>query len=97
MKTSCSICHKEVTDNVNPEKVITCARCVQSLLMATQENKIAFRNSLLAKEDTEGARSVEAFIVPEEDTDIATFKKSINLRQSKGAFRSSKMLFNTPK
>jgi len=82
MKSQCSICHRVITDNVNPGKVITCARCVQSLLMATQENKIAFRNGLLAKGDTEGARSIESFIVPEEDRDVATFKTPCLLKQS---------------
>jgi hypothetical protein len=75
-KANCSICSQEIFDSVNPEKIITCARCVQILLSATQENKISFKNSLLAKEDIEGARSIVAFIVEEGDTDIATFKTS---------------------
>ena len=50
--------------------------------MATQENKIFYRNQLLEREDFEGARSVESFIVPEEDTDVATFKTPCLLRHS---------------
>jgi len=52
---------------VDPSRIITCGRCVQILLSATKENKIAFRDSLLEKGDTEGARSIESFITPEEE------------------------------
>ena len=44
--------------------------------------KISFKNSLLARGDVEGARSVESFIMFEEDTDIATFETSCLKRGS---------------
>lgn len=81
-KANCSICNQEIFDNVNPEKILTCPKCVQILLMATKENKITFKDGLLEKGDLEGARSIESFIVPEEDTDIATFKTSCLKRGS---------------
>lgn len=95
IKTHCSVCSRPIFDSVNPEKIITCVRCVQSLLMATQENKISYRNQLLEKEDTEGARSVESFIVPEEDTDVATFSTSVQKRGFNRLLRRSKGLLNT--
>lgn len=81
-KANCSICKQPVFDSVNPEKIITCARCVQILLSATQENKISFKDGLFAKGDAEGVRSVEAFIIEEGDTDIATFETSCLKRGS---------------
>jgi len=81
-KANCSICKQPVYDSVNPEKIITCARCVQILLSATQENKISYRNHLLEIGDIEGTRSIESFIVPEEGTDIATFETSCLKRGS---------------
>lgn len=75
-KTNCSICKQPIYDNINPEKIITCANCVQSLLKSTQESKISFKNKLLEIEDFEAARSIESFILPEVDREIATFKKS---------------------
>ena len=94
MKT-CSVCHLEIIkDNVNPEKILTCARCVQMLLTATQENKISFRDSLLARGDAEGARSIESFIVPEEDTNIATFETSYRKRSANRLLHRGKLGFN---
>jgi len=81
-KVHCNLCSQEIYESVNPQKIITCARCVQILLMATQENKISFKDGLFAKDDAEGARSVEAFIVEEGDTDIATFETSCLKRGS---------------
>jgi len=88
-RVNCSICKNPVYDSVDTEKVITCARCVQILLLATQENKISFRDSLLARGDVEGARSVESFLLPEVDTTIATFETSIRLRGANRLVRGS--------
>jgi len=94
VKAVCSICKQPIRDNVDPEKVITCGRCVQRLLTASRENKIALRNSLLEKGDSEGARSVESFIVPDEDDTIATFKTSCSKRGSKGVLPMVKGYLN---
>ncbi len=82
VKARCNLCSHEVFDSINPEKIITCARCVQILLMASQQNKVEFRNLLLSKGLLEAARSVESFIVPEDDTDVATFETSFRKRGS---------------
>jgi hypothetical protein len=71
-KADCVLCHREVEGNVDPQKIITCPRCVQILLMKDsripkyREEKIAFRDALIEKGDLEAARSVESFISPEE-------------------------------
>lgn len=94
MKT-CSICHLEIIkDNVNPEKILTCAKCVQILLIATQENKISYKNHLLEIGDTESARSIESFITPEEDTTIATFETSYRKHSPKLLLHRSKGVIN---
>jgi hypothetical protein len=64
IRATCSVCKEPVHDNVNPEKVITCAYCVQGLLMMSQAERLKLRDTLLEKGDPEGARSVENFIIP---------------------------------
>ena len=86
----CILCHREVKDNVNPEKIITCGRCVQILLAATRESKIAFRDKLLAQGKKEEARSVEAFIVPEANGKIATFKRTLRHGRFRAVYTRSK-------
>ena len=76
----CSICLQEVKENVNSDKVITCGRCVQVLLTAGQENKKAFRGTLSPQGRAEAARSVESFILPEANGEIATFENKVRLR-----------------
>ena len=63
----CILCRREVIDNIDPQKIITCARCVQGLLSATRENKITYRDRLISEGKLEEARSVESFIAPEEE------------------------------
>ncbi len=91
-KARCSLCSREIFDSINPEKIITCARCVQILLMASQQNKIEFRNSLLSKGLLEAARSIESFIIPEDKANDATFERTLVLRRSKYTLRGSKRL-----
>ena len=62
----CSLCHEEVKGNVNSSKILTCGLCVQKLLLSSREVKIATKNKLLERNDFEGARSIETFIVDEE-------------------------------
>ncbi len=91
-KARCNLCSREVFDSVNPEKIITCARCVQILLMASQQNKIEYRNALLSRGLIEQARSVEAFIIPEDRANDATFERTLVLRRSKHTLRGGKHL-----
>ena len=63
----CSICHREVNGNVDPTRIITCGRCVQILLTATKENKIAYREKLIAEGKLEEARGIESFIPPDKE------------------------------
>jgi len=63
----CALCFREIKGNVNVEKVKTCGNCVQVLLTATQENKIAFRDKLLAADRLEEARCVQSFIQSSEE------------------------------
>ena len=72
----CVLCHKEVKDNIDPQKAITCAQCVQSLLTASRENKITYRERLISEGKMEEARAVESFITPEEDVTDEPTKKS---------------------
>jgi ribosomal protein S27E len=65
MEIKCSICKAEIIDNVNPEKIITCARCVQKLLAASKEVKIQTREIFLQRGNEEAARSIQSFIVEE--------------------------------
>ena len=62
----CFLCHREIEGNVHSEKV-TCGRCVQILLTASQENKIAFRDKLLAAGRLEESKCVQSFIQIEEE------------------------------
>ncbi len=90
--SNCNLCHQEILDSVDPEKIITCARCVQILLMASPQNKIEYRNFLLSKGLEEQARSVESFIIPEDRAIDATFERTLVLRRSKHTLRGSKHL-----
>jgi len=81
-KAICSICNQEIFDNINTEKILTCGRCVITLMSVSKEKKIERRKHLLSKGLTEQARSVESFIVLEDDTDIATFETSLRKRGS---------------
>jgi len=81
----CNLCGCEIFGNVNPEKIITCGRCVIVLhekAQTKQQELTEYRKSLEEKGLAEQARSVEAFIVPEDDADIAIFKQTVNLRHS---------------
>jgi hypothetical protein len=73
-KAICSVCKDSVYDNVDPKKIITCGRCVQKLLSLSRESKIALRERSLAEGDREAARSIESFIIPEEDNNEPTQK-----------------------
>jgi DNA-directed RNA polymerase subunit RPC12/RpoP len=87
----CSICKIEIQGNAYSEKIITCPRCVQKLLVASKEVKIQARDSFVFRNDLEAARSIESFIVEEGGTDIATLKTSRHLRQ----FRPSVNVFKS--
>lgn len=86
----CSICHREVKGNGNPEKILTCGYCVLVLLAADQEYKQYLANNLRSQGKEEVARSVEAFITPVVDTTIATFKRTIVQRPSNRILRAFK-------
>lgn len=100
----CVLCHREVRDNIDPKKVITCARCVQILLTATKENKIAYRERLISAGNLEEARAVESFISPEEEVLNEPTRKSrptlvrkrfvreIRPAYGKSPFRSNRLL-----
>lgn len=62
----CCLCHREIEGNVHSEKV-TCGRCVQILLTASQENKIAFRDKLQAAGRLEESKCVQSFIEPKDE------------------------------
>ncbi len=64
----CTLCYRQITGNVNAEKIKTCGNCVQILLTAPQENKIAFRGKLIAAGRLEEARCIESFIHAAEET-----------------------------
>ena len=63
----CCICHREVNGNIDPTRIITCGRCVQILLTATKENKIAYREKLISEGKLEEARASESFIPPDKE------------------------------
>jgi hypothetical protein len=86
---ACNLCKREVKGNLHAEKIITCGRCVQILLTATQEAKIAFRDRLLEKGLEDEARCVESFIIPGNGK-IATPKKMRHLTPSKCILRGVK-------
>jgi len=71
----CVLCHREVRDNIDPQKIITCVLCVQGLLTATIENKITYRERLISEGKLEEAKAVESFITPEEDVTDEPTKK----------------------
>lgn len=81
-KAHCNLCHREIFDSVDSEKIITCAHCVLILMSISKEKKIEYKNLLLSKGLTEQARSVESFIADEVDIPIAIFKKTLHLRRS---------------
>ena len=93
---TCSVCKKEVRGNVDPGKILTCPTCVQKFLSASKESKIAIRDRFLELGDTEASRSVESFILEEENEDVAIFpngmvaiqKKTMHLGHSKGVLHS---------
>jgi hypothetical protein len=64
---TCSVCKNPVYDNINSQKLITCARCVQGLLRMSIEEKLKGQDALLEKGDSEGTRSIESFISPEKE------------------------------
>ncbi len=96
----CSVCKKEFRGNVNPERILTCPICVQKLLSALKESKIAIRDRFIGLGDTEANRSVESFILEDENEDIATFahgqvatrKKTMRFRHSKYTLHSRNTL-----
>ena len=63
----CSLCHREIKGNVNVQKLNTCGHCVQILLTASREDKIAFREKLLAAGRLEEARAIQSFIEPKDE------------------------------
>jgi len=63
----CILCRREVKGNVNHQRAITCGWCIQILVAATRENKMAYREKLTSEGKLEEARAVESFISPEED------------------------------
>lgn len=65
--THCVLCHREVMDNIDPQKAITCVRCVQGLLTAARQNKMVYREKLISDGKLEEARAIESFIIPEEN------------------------------
>lgn len=88
--TDCVLCHREIKGNVNPQKIITCGRCVQILLTTTRENKITYREKLASEGKMEEAMAVQSFIIPEVNGHIATPKMIAHFRHSKGVQRGVK-------
>lgn len=72
----CSICYQEVKGNAD-----------RRLLLATQENKKAFRDKLLSEGRDEAERSVESFLDPEVNGTVATRKNNTRFRSSKHGLR----------
>lgn len=89
IKAYCSVCKQPIRDNVDLEKVITYARCVQRLLCASKEVKLQAVEVFRARADEEAARSIESFIIPEEANEIAILKKHCHLRPKLGHFRGN--------
>ena len=82
-KASCSVCKRPVYDNVDPEKIITCAHCVQGLLLMSVPEKLRLRDGLIDKGDLEAGRSVEFFIPDDESEEvILNGRKTQKLRPS---------------
>ena len=90
----CSICQEAVLGNVNPERVLTCGKCVQTLLTTSREDKIALIDKLLQCGNTEGARSVESFIAERGNGNIPVFKTSCRKIAFKGSLGRVKVLGN---
>jgi len=93
---TCSICSKPVLDNAHRERIITCAKCVQLLLLASQESKIAFKNKMLEQGREEMSRSIESFILPEDfDSSMVEprLKRIRHLMRSKHHLRTFKHRF----
>lgn len=65
----CSLCHREIKGNVNVQKLNTCGHCVQILLTASREDKIGFREKLLAAGRLQESKCVKCFILPKEEDD----------------------------
>ena len=68
VKGLCSVCGMEILDNIDQGKIITCARCIQALLTATGESRVAYRDRFILEGRLEAARSIESFVTPEEVT-----------------------------
>lgn len=85
-------CPGDIYGNVDPTKIITCGNCVQLLLSISREEKIKLKNLFILRDLTEQARSVEAFIIPEDRVIDATFERTIVLRRSKHTLRGGKCL-----
>ncbi len=60
-------CPGDVYGNVDPTKIITCGNCVQLLLSIPKEEKMKLRDVFILRDLTEQARSIESFIIPEEE------------------------------
>lgn len=92
-KARCNLCGREIFDNVNPDRIITCGRCVilfHEKAKFNPQELIEYRNLLKEKGLLEQARSVEAFIILEDSADIATFKRTLVLRGSRHTLRGTK-------
>ena len=66
----CSLCHREVEGNVNAQKILVCGRCTQILLVASRENKAAYRDKLISEGHLEEARAIESFISVEPEKEL---------------------------
>lgn len=94
-KGSCSICGRPVYGNVEPEKILTCGRCVIILHELAQRDPHSiqeYHDRLIDQGKTEAARSVEFFIIPEQggDTDEPKRRKTNNLGSTLGRKRFSR-------
>ena len=88
-EVSCSVCHRPVKGNVNGEKIVTCGRCVQVLLTASQKDKIQYRDKLKEFGDLEGARSIESFIIDEDGSGkIATPSQDLPSKCLRNTFKT---------
>lgn len=91
---SCSVCHRPVEGNLDEEKIITCGRCVQVLLTASEKNKIQYRDKLKERGDLEGAKSIESFIIEEDGNGmIATPSQHLPSNRLKSTFKTVQTLF----
>ncbi len=101
--SDCVLCHREVKENVDPTKIITCSLCVQNLLSASKVSNIVYRDKLISAGKPEEARSVDSFITEEEITNEPTknFRRALvgkrhlrKIRTSNGKkpFRRNRLL-----